>query len=272
MDYIKKDGSWIPKLGFGTFNLTGREAIGVLEFALDVGYRHFDTAQMYQNEDVIGKVIGAANVPRDRLFITTKVWGTNLNENRFLPSVEQSLKQLKQDYVDLLLIHWPNKNIPLNESLDQLVRAQDKGYCKLIGVSNFTVDLLEKVEARGVDIACNQFEYHPFLNQDKLLAKTRSMGCFATAYAPLAKGQIVDIEILKNIALKHKVKPAQVALRWLVQQKDVVAIPKSSQLYRIKQNFDVFNFHLTEEEMVQISDLQSRNKRFIDPEFAPTWD
>ncbi len=272
MDYVRKNEAWIPKLGFGTFNLTGREAIGILEFALDVGYRHFDTAQMYENEDVIGKVIGSTPVPRERLFITTKVWGTNLTEDRFLPSVERSLRELRQDYVDLLLIHWPNKNIPLDESLDQLMKARDKGYCKLIGVSNFTVELLEKVEKRGIDIACNQFEYHPFLNQDKLLQKTRDMGCFATAYAPLAKGQVVDIEILKLIALKHQVKPAQVALRWLVQQDDVVAIPKSSQLYRIKQNFDVFNFHLSEEEMTQISDLQSRNKRFIDPEFAPTWD
>ncbi|HAD97430.1 MAG TPA: aldo/keto reductase [Cryomorphaceae bacterium] len=272
MDYVRKNEAWIPKLGFGTFNLTGREAIGILEFALDVGYRHFDTAQMYENEDVIGKVIGSTSVPRERLFITTKVWGTNLTENRFLPSVEHSLKELKQDYVDLLLIHWPNKNIPLEESLDQLMIAREKGYCKLIGVSNFTVELLEKVEKRGVDIVCNQFEYHPFLNQDKLLAKTREMGCFATAYAPLAKGQVVDIEILQYIALKHKVKPAQVALRWLVQQEDVVAIPKSSQLYRIKQNFDVFNFHLDEEDMEKISALQSKNMRLIDPEFAPTWD
>lgn len=272
MDYIKKEGQWIPKLGFGTFNITGRQAIGILEFALDIGYRHFDTAQMYENEKEIGQVIGSSDIPRDRLFLTTKVWGTNLTRERFLPSVEESLKKLDQDYVNLLLIHWPNKAIPLEESLEQLAEAKEKGYCKMIGVSNFTVDLLEKVEKTGIKIVCNQFEYHAFINQDKLLRKTREMGCFATAYSPIAKGQVTDEPVLERIALVHKVKPAQVALRWLVQQEDVVAIPKSSQLYRMKQNFDVFNFHLSEEEMDKISGLQSRNLRLTNPEFAPTWD
>src|SRR5690606_19394154 len=124
-------GEWIPKLGFGTFNLTGRQALGVLEFALDVGYRHFDTAQMYENEDVIGRVIGNTSIPRARLFVTTKVWHTNLSKEKFLPSVENSLSSLKQDYIDLLLIHWPHKDIPLEESLEQLAEAREKEYCKL---------------------------------------------------------------------------------------------------------------------------------------------
>lgn len=272
MEYITKDDQWIPKLGFGTFNLKGRQALGVLEFALDVGYRHFDTAQMYENEGVIGKVLASTDVPRKRLFVTTKVWHTNLSKKDFLPSVEESLKKLQLDYVDLLLIHWPAQEIPLEESLEELAKAREKGLTKLVGVSNFNVDLLERVEKFGLEIACNQFEYHAFLNQDELLKRTREIGCFATAYAPLAKGQVADEPVLNKIALKHRVSAAQVALRWLVQQKDVVAIPKSSQLIRIKQNFDVFNFELSDSEMQEIDALRSKNKRLIDPEFAPVWD
>lgn len=272
MEYVRREDQWVPKLGFGTFNLTGRQAQGVLEFALDVGYRHFDTAQMYENEGVIGKVMGNTSTPRERLFITTKVWWTNLSKAKFLPSVEQSLKNLNQDYVNLLLIHWPNKDIPLEESLEELQKAKDKGYTKLIGVSNFNIDLLEKVEKLGIKIHCNQFENHVFIDQSELLNKTRQMGCFATAYAPIAKGQVADEPVLKHIAEKHKVTATQVALRWLIEQEDVVAIPKSSQLIRIKQNFDVFNFHLSEDEVAEISKLKQRNIRLIDPQFAPTWD
>ena len=271
MDYVKKEGVWIPKLGFGTFNLTGRKALGVLEFALDVGYRHFDTAQMYENEEVIGQVMGKTSVPRDRLFITTKVWWTNLSKKDFLPSVEQSLRNLKQDYVDLLLIHWPNKDIPLQESMEQLALAKEKGLTKLIGVSNFNLKLLEEVEKSGVEITCNQFENHVFIDQSQLIRKTRELGSFVTSYAPIARGQVEDEPVLQHIAKKHKVSAVQVALRWLVQQEDVVAIPKSAQLIRIKQNFDIYNFHLTEDEMQEIDKLKSRNLRLIDPEFAPAW-
>lgn len=272
MEYVRREGEWIPKLGFGTFNLTGREALGVLEFALDVGYRHFDTAQMYENEDVIGQVIGQTSIPRDRLFLTTKVWWTNMSKDKFLPSVEESLTKLKQDYVNLLLIHWPNKEIPIEESLEELVEAQEKGYTKLIGVSNFNIELLEKVEKMGVKIHCNQFENHVFIDQTALLNKTREMGAFATAYAPIAKGHAAEEPVLQHIAKKHKVSAVQVALRWLIEQEDVVAIPKSSQLIRIKQNFDVFNFHLSDDEVEEISKLRKRNLRLIDPAFAPTWD
>ena len=272
MDYLERDNTLIPKLGFGTFNLTGREAQGALEFALDVGYRHFDTAQMYQNEEDIGRVLKTSGEDRDHLFITTKVWGTNLDENRFIPSVEKSLQKLSLDFVDLLLIHWPNESIPLEESLEQLQEAQQKQYCKHIGVSNFTIELLQQTAALKAPIICNQFEYHPFLDQQKLLEQTRSLGCFATAYSPIARGLVNDEPIIKEIATYKRVTPVQVALRWLVQQEEVVAIPKSSQLMRIKQNFDVFTFSLSNQEMDQISSLRSRNRRLIDPEFAPTWD
>jgi 2,5-diketo-D-gluconate reductase B len=272
MEYIKRAGAWIPKLGFGTFNLHGREALGALEFALDVGYRHFDTAQMYENESEIGTAMQQSHVPRDRLFLTNKVWGTNLGKDRFMPSVEASLKKMKQDYVDLLLIHWPNEAIPLKESLEQLQLAQEKQLCKFIGVSNFTVDLLDEVRQAGVEIVCNQFEYHAYLDQEKLLEKTRSLGAFATAYCPLAKGQVADDEVLTQIAAKHRVSAAQVALRWLVQQESVIAIPKSRQLVRLKKNFDIFNFTLSEEEIKEIDKLRAKNKRFINPEFAPQWD
>lgn len=272
MKYIKRGPDWVPKLGFGTFNLQGREAQGAVEFALDVGYRHFDTAQMYENEADIGQALGETEVDRDRLFLTTKVWGTNLDRQRFLPSVEQSLRDLKQDHVDLLLIHWPNENIPLEESLEQLQEAQAKQYTKLIGVSNFTVDLLEKTKALGAPIVCNQFEYHPFLNQDPLLETCRKMGLFVTAYSPIARGLVNNSSVIKKIAQRLKVKPTQVALRWLTQQDEVVAIPKSSKLMRIKQNFDIFNFELSADDMQAIHQLTKENKRLIDPEFAPRWD
>lgn len=272
MEYLRRDKEWIPKLGFGTFNLNGREAEGVLEFALDVGYRHFDTAQLYQNEDIIGKVMASSMVPRDRLFLTTKVWGSNISKERFLPSVEHSLKQLKLDHVNLLLIHWHNENIPLEESLEQLLIAQQKGFTKLIGVSNFNIELLEKVEKLGVKIHCNQFENHVFLDQRPLIEKTRAMDCFITSYAPIAQGQVIEEPLLQRIAKKHNVTAAQVALRWLMEQDEVVAIPKSSNLIRIKQNFDVFNFRLDGNEVKEIESLRKRNQRFINPEFAPTWD
>ncbi|MDZ7845601.1 MAG: aldo/keto reductase [Owenweeksia sp.] len=162
MEYIKRDKIWIPKLGFGTFNLKGRQAIGALEFALDVGYRHFDTAQMYENEREVGQVISDSNIARDRLFITTKVWWTDLSKADFIPSVEKSLQALQQNQVDLLLIHWPHHEIPLQESMEQLALAQQKGLTKLIGVSNFNEKLLDEVKDTGIEIACNQFENHVF--------------------------------------------------------------------------------------------------------------
>lgn len=272
MDYIHRSKEWIPKLGFGTFNLRGREAQGALEFALDVGYRHFDTAQVYENEADIGAVLGRAEEPRERLFITTKVWGTHLNRKDFLPSVENSLRELRQDYLDLLLIHWPNEQIPMEEVMEQLQEAQRKEYCRLIGVSNFTVALLEETRQLGVPIVCNQFEYHPFLDQRKLVEKCQEMGLFMTAYSPIARGVVADEPEIQDIAANHKVKPTQVALRWLVQQEDVVAIPKSAKLMRIRENFDVFNFSLTEEEMDRVSALRSRGMRLFDPKFAPEWD
>lgn len=272
MDYLQRSDEWIPKLGLGTSNLKGKEAEGAVEFALDVGYRHFDTASAYENEQDIGPVLSRTEVPRERLFITTKVWGTDLSRQRFLPAVEESLRRLQLDYVDLLLIHWPHQEVPLKEALEQLQLAQQKGYCRLIGVSNFTVKLLEETRTLGVPIVCNQFEYHPFLDQRKLLQASRDMGLFVTAYSPIAQGLVNEEPEIKDIAANHQVKPTQVALRWLVQQEEVVAIPKSGQLRRIRENFDVFNFSLREEEMARISALRSRGRRLIDPKFAPQWD
>lgn len=272
MDYLQRSDEWIPKLGFGTSNLKGKEAEGAVEFALDVGYRHFDTARAYGNEQDIGPVLARTEVTRERLFITTKVWGTDLSRKRFLPSVEESLRNLQLDYVDLLLIHWPHEKVPLEEALEQLQEAQRKGYCHLIGVSNFTVKLLEETRALGAPIVCNQFEYHPFLDQRKLLQASREMGLFVTAYSPIAQGMVNEEPEIIDIAANHKVKPTQVALRWLVQQEEVVAIPKSAQLMRIRENFDVFNFSLSAAEMERITALRVRGLRLIDPKFAPQWD
>ena len=272
MDYLQRSDEWIPKLGFGTSNLKGKEAEGAVEFALDVGYRHFDTANAYENEQDIGPVLSRTEVSRERLFITTKVWGTDLSRDRFLPSVEESLRNLQLDYVDLLLIHWPHQEVPLEEALDQLQEAQHRQYARLIGVSNFTIKLLEETRRLGAPIVCNQFEYHPFLDQRKLRKASRDMGLFVTAYSPIAQGMVSDEPEIQDIAATHKVRPTQVALRWLVQQEEVVAIPKSAKLRRIRENFDVFNFSLSPEEMDRISALRVRGLRLIDPKFAPQWD
>jgi len=272
MDYLKRGDNWIPRLGLGTYEIKGRQGRGALEFALDCGYRHFDTAQAYQNEAEIGKVLARTSIPRERLFITTKIYPLHLGKEKFLPSLEQSLRALKQDFVDLLLIHWPSQTIALEESLDLLQEAREKQYCRLIGVSNFNLELLQRVENYKVDIACNQFEYHSFLDQSKLLEKTHSMGCFATAYSPIARGLVNDEPVLKEIAAYKRKTPAQIALRWLMQQDQLVAIPKSVQIKRIKQNFDIFTFSLSAEEMDRITRLTHQNKRLIQSEFAPTWD
>ncbi|GAB3525755.1 aldo/keto reductase [Pontibacter brevis] len=272
MKEIKVKGVTIPALGFGTFELTGDTALRLVKAALDTGYRHIDTAQMYGNEEAVGSAIKESGVAREEVFLTTKVLPSNLAQKSFLPSVEESLRKLKTDAVDLLLIHWPNPEVPVEEYIGELVKAQEKGYTKHIGVSNHTTALLDKVLATGASIITNQVEYHPFLNQDKLYNYLRSHDLTLTAYSPIAHGKVMGNETLKHIGEKHNKNEVQITLRWLIQQDGVLAIPRSSKENHMQSNFNIFDFELTQDEVQQINELTQANNRLIDPGFAPSWD
>ncbi|GAB3826304.1 aldo/keto reductase [Pontibacter rugosus] len=272
MKYIKLKGATIPALGFGTYELDDKLANTIVKVALDTGYRHIDTAQMYGNETGVGKAIKESGIAREEVFLTTKVLPANLDKKHFLPSVEESLRKLDTDYVDLLLIHWPNAEVPVDEYIGELVKAQEKGYAKYIGVSNHTTALLEKVLATGADIITNQVEYHPFLNQDKLYKYLRQHNLTMTAYSPIAQGKVMGNETLKSIGDKYGKNEVQVALRWLIQQDGVLAIPRTSKESHVASNFNIFDFELTQEEMQKISKLTQENTRLVSPSFAPDWD
>lgn len=272
MKDIKVKGATIPALGFGTYQLTGDTAHRLVEAALDTGYRHIDTAQMYENEAAVGSGIKASGVSRQEVFLTTKVLPSNLASKDFLPSVEQSLRELQTDAVDLLLIHWPNPEVPVEEYIGELVKAQEKGYTKHIGVSNHTTALLDKVLATGANIITNQVEYHPFLNQDKLYNYLRNHDLTLTAYSPIAHGKVMGNDTLKQIGEKYNKNEVQITLRWLIQQDGVLAIPRSSKESHMQSNFNIFDFELTQDEVQQIKELTQANNRLIDPGFAPDWD
>ncbi len=264
----------IPVLGFGTWQLKGKECLAGVEKALEVGYRHIDTAQIYENEAEVGAAIKASGVKREDIFLTTKVWITELKDGPLQKSVEVSLKKLKVDHVDLLLIHWPVNEVPFAEQLRALQSVQAAGKTALIGVSNYTVaQMKEVVEKIGAKIVTNQVEYHPYLSQKPILDYLKAHGLFLTAYSPLARGRVNDDLVLKKIALKYNKTPGQITLRWLVMQKGVVAIPKAASEKHIRENFEIFDFMLNAEEMNAITALARPDGRIVNPDnIAPVWD
>lgn len=269
MEYVDVKGAKIPVLGLGTWMLQGTEAQKITEKALETGYRHIDTARMYGNEDMIGKALQASGVDRDELFITTKVWWEDLKPEKFQRSVENSLADLRTDHVDLLLIHWPHPSLPVADYIELLTDAQEKGTAIHIGVSNFTPQLIEESVATGAELVNNQVEYHPFLDQSAILQACRRHDLSLTAYAPLARGRVTRDRIIREIGEKHGKSAAQVTLRWLIQQKGVIAVPKTSTPARLEENFDLFDFRLSEAEMQKINRLTTENERIVDPEHAP---
>jgi len=272
MTTIHVDGLSVPALGFGTWQLEGAECRRMVAEALGMGYRHIDTAQMYGNEAEVGAGIKDSGVPRDDIFLTTKVWMDRLHYHDLQTSAEQSLRKLQVEAVDLLLVHWPNEEVPLSETLRALQDLQRDGKVKHIGVSNFNVALLrEAVETNGADVVCNQVEYHPFLSQRPVLDYCRSHGLFVTAYCPLAKGRAPNDPALAEIGGKHGKSPAQVALRWLVQQDRVAAIPKAAKPEHARANLEIFDFELDAEDLQRIDRLPG-DTRLIDPGWAPQWD
>jgi diketogulonate reductase-like aldo/keto reductase len=263
----------IPAVGVGTWRLSGSDCEAVVAAALACGYRHIDTAKAYGNEAEVGAAVRAARLKRDELFITTKVWYDDISKDRLPRAAEQSLARLGLAYVDLLLIHWPNPQIPLRESIEALCEVRARGLTRAIGVSNFPSALLAQAwEVTSAPLVVNQCEYHPLIDQRRLLAACRQHGMGFTAYRPLGRGHLFSDPVITAIARAHRKTPAQVILRWHLQQPDVIVIPKSAHPARLTENFDVFNFVLSEVEMTAIFALRRDDGRNVDPSWAPDWD
>lgn len=275
MHTVSANGANIPAIGFGTWTLKGDDATRLVKGAIADGYRHIDTAAMYDNEEAVGRGIAASGLKRDDLFVTTKVWHTDLAADDFRASAEASVKRLGLDHVDLLLIHWPSStSVPLDETLKVLNQVRADGLTRHIGVSNFPTVLVEEANSLSdAPIACNQVEYHPYLNQDKVIAANRAHGMATVSYCPLNRaGDLFEQPIIASAAERTGKTPAQIVLRWHVQQPDVIAIPRSTNPERIRQNIDVFDFELSDDEMAGINALRSRNHRICDFDFSPAWD
>jgi 2,5-diketo-D-gluconate reductase B len=272
MIFLTVKGTKIPALGFGTWQLNGAQCEDAVAYALERGYRHIDTAQAYGNEREVGRAIARSGVARDAIFLTTKIAPDNLAAKDLLRSLAGSLEALATDHVDLLLVHWPSATVPMGETLRAMNEAKAQGKVKRIGVSNFTVaQMREAIETHGSEIFCNQIEYHALLAQSRVIDFARAHGIMVTAYCPLARGRIADQPALVAIAKAHGKSVAQVALRWLIQQDGVAAIPRSSKREHIAANFALFDFALSGEEMAAIDRLRG-NTRVVSPSFAPTWD
>jgi diketogulonate reductase-like aldo/keto reductase len=272
MNFVEANGAKIPAIGLGTWELRGRTCARLVEQALRLGYRHIDTAQVYENEREVGEGMRASGVKRDEIFLTTKVWTTHFKPNDLERSAKESLARLRLSEIDLLLLHWPNPQVPLAETLGALARVKQLGLARHIGVSNFTVALIEEaVAACPEPLVCNQVEYHCYLDQTKVREACARHGMAVVAYSPLVKGRIKNDRALLRIGDRYRKTAAQVCLRWLVQQK-VCAIPRTSRIERLSENIGVFDFALSAEEMRQISGLASARGRLTDFGFAPKWD
>jgi len=264
----------IPALGFGTSPMTGGLSPDIVVAALRAGYRHIDTAWKYGTERAVGEAMRASGVPRDEIFLTTKVSHEYLRADDFAKSVDESLAALKVDHVDLLMVHWPNPEIPLSETMPALAKAKRQGLARHIGVANFNIALLdEAIRLCPEPLVCLQAEYHPYLDQTKLLDAVRDRGMAFVAYCPLGRGRLFNDPVLAEIAKARGRSIAQVALRWLMQQ-GVAAIPRSSNPQRIADNFKVFDFALSDAEMARISALKRPNGRIANPveRVAGGWD
>lgn len=270
---VKANGAEIPAIGLGTWDLRDDVCVQRVAEALDMGCRHVDTAAMYDNENAVGDGMRASGVAREDVFLTTKVWHDSAGDGPLQRSVESSLGRLGLDYADLVLMHWPDPDTPIAETMGALADVKRRGLARHIGVSNFTVDLLRKAVAVSEEpIVANQVEYHPFLDQSPVLAECARHDIALTAYSPLAKGQVFANPVLGEIAKAHDRSAGQIALRWLVQQKGVIAIPRSSRTDRIAEFIAVGDFELSDEDMTRISALASPSGRLVDFDFAPDWD
>ncbi len=272
---ISAHGADIPAIGYGTMLFPEPEsAVGLVVHALETGYRHIDTARKYGSEQWVGEGIRASGLAREDIWVTTKVTEEDARADDFARSVETSLETLGLDYVDLLLIHWPQPRVPLEETLGALAKAKRDGLASNIGVSNFTISLLDEAMAKCPEpIVTNQIEYHAYIRQDRLIAACRKHGMLVTCHVPLARGAVLENPVIREIAAVHGRTPAQVALRWLVQQSDVGVVPRALEFSEIEENIAIFDFALRDDEMARIATLQDRNLRVVDPAVRrPVWD
>jgi len=274
MHNVNANGASIPALGLGTWTLKGDACAEMVSRALSAGYRHIDTARIYRNEAGVGAGLRAAGVARDEVFVTTKVWWTDNAPGDFERSTEASLKDLGLDHVDLLMIHWPNPDIPLEETIGALNAARRRGLARHIGVANFPTGLLARaIELSDTPLVADQVEYHPYLNQAKILGMCRENGLAAVSYCPLFRaGGLFEEPAVQDAAARHGKTPGQVVLRWHVQQEGVVAIPRTTRPERLVENISIFDFALSEQEMAAISALGDANHRICDYDFSPQWD
>ncbi|MVA97948.1 aldo/keto reductase [Nitratireductor sp. CAU 1489] len=274
MEHVEVNGASIPAIGLGTWTLRGGACADMVEHALELGYRHLDTAAMYENEADVGAGLRAAGLPRAEIFVTTKVWYTDIAPGDLERSAEASLRRLGLDQVDLLLIHWPNPAVPVEHSMRALNAVREAGMARHIGVSNFPTGLLRRALAASAHpLVANQVEHHPKLAQDKVLAACREAGMAMISYCPLHRGgALLDEPAIRRAADRHARTPAQIVLRWHVQQPGVAAIPRTTRRDRLAENLAVFDFALSDAEMAAISALGRAGERLCDYAFSPQWD
>jgi len=267
-----KSGLSIPSIGLGTWELRGQECRRVVREALELGYRHIDTAAMYENESEVGVGLAESGVDRNDVFLTTKIntigWTasqerkTVIKNEHIVDEFNQSLSDLKTDYVDLLLIHWPAFSTSLGDMLEVMYQIKENQKAKAIGVANFNSNLLSECKQLGYeDIYCDQIEYHPFLSQEILLKKMNEMNVIPVAYCPICRGDVAKDSVIMNLSEKYNKTPVQVTLRWFIQQQ-IVAIPKTSKLHRMKENIDIYDFEIDNQDMARIHSL-ARNQRLV---------
>jgi len=262
----------MPALGLGTWPMKGADCEEAVGTALDMGYRHIDTAEMYGNEDAVGAALAASPVPRGEIFLTTKVWWDKPNGPAFRAAFEGCLERLRQPYVNLLLIHWPSPELDLPSVLTAMARLREEGLAHAVGVANFPSALLKQALALGIaPIACNQVEQHVMLGQQKLLDVTQPAGIVLTSYTPVGKGEVLEDPVVRRIAEEHDATPGQVALAWLLSKELVAAIPKARGIERQRENLAAAKLKLSQTDLDAIAALP-KNRRFVNPAFAPAWD
>lgn len=272
METIATQGVNIPRLGLGTYRLAGSDAQAPVESAIALGYRHIDTATMYDNEAGVGAGIAASGIKRSELFVTTKVWHDQLAPHAVERAFDTSLSKLKLDYVDLYLVHWPSPEMDMAATLEALVSLRERGLTRAIGVCNFNLPMIRHaVEKVGAPIACHQIEYHPFLSQAPMLSYLQSKGIPLTAYCPLAQGRAASDATLNQIGQKHGASAAQIAIAWLMDQEGVVAIPKAGRPESQKANLAALDIKLDDADRAAIAALP-KDQRFVRPSFGPDWD
>jgi 2,5-diketo-D-gluconate reductase B len=272
MEVLKTQGIELPRLGFGTFRMPGADCQPAVESALELGYRHIDTAEMYQNEEAVGAAIASSGIAREQLHLTTKVWHENLKPESIRRALDTSLAKLDVDYVDLYMVHWPSRDMDLGAVLETMQAFIQQGTVRAIGVCNFNMTLLRSaIDDIRAPIACHQIEYHPFLDQSKMLSYLREKAIPLVAYAPLAQGRAADDTVLREIGEKHRVGASQIALAWLLDQQGVAVIPKARRHENQQANLDALTVKLDDDDRRAIASLP-KNQRFVTPPFAPEWD